>query len=88
MLFWKGSYYVEAIAKIASNQKLQQEIINSIQQYNLAVSDINSCLSSMQLSQYFLPLIEIGNNNKDFVVTNESNGNYHYFDSITVINDM
>lgn len=31
---------VEAIAKIASNQKLQQEIMGNIQQYNLAVSDI------------------------------------------------
>ena len=78
----------EAIAKIASNQKLQQAIMESIQQYNLAVSDINSCLLAMQLSEYFLPRIDIDNKIEDSVAINESNGNYNYFDSITIMNDM
>ena len=63
-------------------------IINSIQQYNLAVSDINSCLLSMQLSEHFLPMIDINNKTENSPVTNESNGSHNYFDSITVVNDM
>ncbi|BAZ44136.1 hypothetical protein NIES4102_11420 [Chondrocystis sp. NIES-4102] len=57
----------EAISKIALNQKLQQEIEEKINQYNQAVNSINNCLrslfndaaSSFNLSEYYLPSIEV-----------------------------
>jgi replication fork clamp-binding protein CrfC len=48
----------EAIAKIALNQKLQQEVEETIKQYNQSVNEINNCLRSLQLFKHHLPTIE------------------------------
>ncbi|MDJ0904187.1 MAG: dynamin-like GTPase family protein [Xenococcus sp. MO_188.B8] len=47
----------EAIAKIARNQQLQLEVKQKIAQYNQAISEINNCLRSLQLSEHQLPAI-------------------------------
>jgi replication fork clamp-binding protein CrfC len=48
----------EAIAKIALNQKSQQEVEETIKQYNQSVNEINNCLRSLQLFKHHLPTIE------------------------------
>ncbi|MGB5635003.1 MAG: hypothetical protein WBM86_19780, partial [Waterburya sp.] len=47
----------EAITKIARNQQLQLEVKQKIEQYNQAISEINNCLRSLQLSEHQLPAI-------------------------------
>ncbi|MGL4881720.1 MAG: dynamin family protein [Waterburya sp.] len=75
----------EAIAKIALNQKLQQEIEQKIHKYNQAVNGINNCLRSLQLFEYHLPTIEqkemvikIESKTEDF---NNDNENHSYLNS-------
>lgn len=47
----------EAEEKIANNRRLLSTVDQKIEGYNLAVSNINSCLQAMQLYDHFLPLI-------------------------------
>jgi replication fork clamp-binding protein CrfC len=47
----------EAQAKIDNNRRLQGDIKQNIDAYNLAVSNINACLEVMQLSRKKLPVI-------------------------------
>ncbi|MGL5877919.1 MAG: dynamin family protein [Xenococcaceae cyanobacterium] len=47
----------EAEEKIVRNQRSQDEIEQKIQEYNLSVSGINSCLQAMQLFEHQLPVI-------------------------------
>jgi replication fork clamp-binding protein CrfC len=55
----------EAQEKIDRNARLKSEIHQKIQQYNLAVSGINSCLQAMQVYEHQLPAIAIG----EFITT-------------------
>ncbi|VEP16716.1 conserved hypothetical protein [Hyella patelloides LEGE 07179] len=75
----------EAIAKIAHNRKLQQDIEQKIKQYNLAVSDINNCLSTMKLFEHLLPTIAV-NQSPDSTVKqdtiNQNNGYHSDFEPI------
>jgi hypothetical protein len=50
----------EAQEKIDRNARLKSDIYQKIQQYNLAVSGINSCLQAMQVYEHQLPAIAIG----------------------------
>ena len=47
----------EAQAKIDNNRRLQGDIKQNIDAYNVAVSNINACLEAMQLSRKKLPVI-------------------------------
>lgn len=47
----------EAEEKLKSNQKLQSEVKQNIDQYNKAVGNINGCLEVMQLDRKKLPMI-------------------------------
>ncbi len=47
----------EAEEKIARNQRLQGENEEKIQEYDRAVSGINSCLQAMKLHEHLLPVI-------------------------------
>jgi hypothetical protein len=47
----------EAEEKITRNQRSQNEIEQKIQEYNVSVSGINSCLQAMQLFEHQLPVI-------------------------------
>jgi len=47
----------EAQSKIDNNRRLQGDIKQNIDAYNLAVSNINACLEAMQLSRKKLPVI-------------------------------
>ncbi|WP_138497872.1 dynamin-like GTPase family protein [Nostoc sp. PA-18-2419] len=47
----------EAEAKIATNRRLLNVLVENIETYNSAASSINLCLQAMQLSDYFLPVI-------------------------------
>lgn len=47
----------EAEEKIANNQRLLSEVEGKIQEYNTAVTGINSCLQAMQLYEHLLPVI-------------------------------
>ena len=49
----------KAITKIALNQKLVSEVKQEIEQYNQSVNELNSCLRSLDLSNYDLPVIEV-----------------------------
>jgi replication fork clamp-binding protein CrfC len=55
----------EAEEKIARNQRLQAENEEKIQEYDRAVSGINSCLQAMKLHEHLLPVI---GENKSVVV--------------------
>jgi Dynamin family len=69
----------EAMNKIARNQQLKNDIEQKIKQYNLAVSDINGCLSAMQLFDYLLPTIvtpEVHEDLPSLDFSDDSNG-YH-----------
>ena len=48
----------EAITKIALNQKLVSEVKQEIELYNNSINGLNSCLQSLDLSEYQLPVIE------------------------------
>ena len=77
----------EAVSKIARNQQLQKNIEQKIQQYNLAVSEINNCLSTMQLYDYLLPTIEIDSIVNKKVIEEASNlDNSHYEDFEPILN--
>ncbi|HIK03392.1 MAG TPA: dynamin-like GTPase family protein [Trichormus sp. M33_DOE_039] len=47
----------EAEEKIANNRRLLSSVEQKIEAYNLAVTNINSCLQSMQLYNHLLPTI-------------------------------
>lgn len=47
----------EAEEKIANNRRLLSSVEQKIETYNLAVTNINSCLQSMQLYNHLLPTI-------------------------------
>lgn len=47
----------EAEEKIANNQRLLSQVEGKIEEYNTAVSGINSCLQAMQLYEHLLPII-------------------------------
>lgn len=51
----------EAEEKIAKNLRLQGENEEKIQEYDRAVSGINSCLRAMKLHEHLLPVIEENN---------------------------
>ena len=77
----------EAVSKIARNQQLQKNIEQKIQQYNIAVSEINNCLSTMQLYDYLLPTIEINSIVNKKVEEEESDlDNSHYEDFEPILN--
>ncbi|MEA5619372.1 dynamin-like GTPase family protein [Cronbergia sp. UHCC 0137] len=50
----------EAEEKIANNERLLNVVKQKIEEYNSAVSGINSCLQTMQLFDHLLPLIGEG----------------------------
>ena len=47
----------EAAERIANNERLRQEVAEKIDTYNRAVEGINSCLRSLQLDRYKLPIV-------------------------------
>jgi replication fork clamp-binding protein CrfC len=47
----------EAEEKIARNQRLQSEIEQKIEEYDRAITEINNCLTAMQLYEHQLPAI-------------------------------
>jgi replication fork clamp-binding protein CrfC len=55
--YLEASLQQEAEEKIANNRRLLSAVEDKINEYNEAVSGINSCLQAMQLYDYFLPLI-------------------------------
>jgi hypothetical protein len=84
----KANLEQEAISKITRNQQLQKNIEQKIQQYNSAVSEINNCLSAMQLFDYLLPTI-VTNSIQEQVIEPaiSNNSHYHNFEPfITEIN--
>ncbi|MBE9209349.1 dynamin-like GTPase family protein [Nostoc sp. LEGE 06077] len=50
----------EAEEKILHNRRLLSAVEQKIESYNAAVSGINSCLQAMQLYDYLLPVINLG----------------------------
>jgi replication fork clamp-binding protein CrfC len=50
----------EAEEKIANNNRLLAVIRGKVEVYNVAVTNINGCLQSMQLYEHLLPVINIG----------------------------
>ncbi|MBD2137811.1 dynamin-like GTPase family protein [Anabaena sp. FACHB-1237] len=49
----------EVEEKIANNQRLLTQVRGKMQEYNMAVLGINSCLQGMQLYEHLLPVIEM-----------------------------
>ncbi|AFZ56299.1 dynamin-like GTPase family protein [Anabaena cylindrica FACHB-243] len=47
----------EAEEKIANNQRLLSQVARKVEEYNTAVTGINSCLQAMQLYEHLLPII-------------------------------
>ena len=80
----------EAVSKIARNQQLQKNIEQKIQQYNIAVSEINNCLSTMQLYDCLLPTIEIDSivNKKVVQKENDLNNSHYEFEPILNVTNL
>ena len=70
----------EAITKIALNQKLISEVKQEIEQYNNSINEFNSCLQSLDLSEFQLPVIEVFE--KSSIAIEDSN---HYQDVGVVV---
>jgi hypothetical protein len=64
-LYLEQTLAKEAEEKIFRNARSQEKIRQKIEQYNLAVSGINSCLSEMRVYEHQLPAIgDVLSNNK------------------------
>lgn len=56
-VYLEKSLEQEAEEKIKSNQRSQSQVKQKIDEYNQLVSNINSCLQSLQLYEHLLPII-------------------------------